>query len=239
VRVLVLLQACGWYLGAHEKSQTSGLVLYIALFVKFSIHCHVFYSQHSLVYTTRVHYHSNLPKREYAPYACIRNALIGYLYETLDSSSLAIQHYSKGCLIEQKRLMHCIIQQFLVHIDKLKLLVNSEPSSPAVGGGGVYSTVYNGSGHGSSGLLNPMSALSNILATYKHHTDTATPPVVHFLDTLKQISPLVGMHAYRLVLELLYRDLVLQLESHLDKDSVHINKVRIADSYLLCCIHVY
>jgi len=179
--------------------------------------------------------HSNLPKKEYAPYACIRHTLIGYLYETLDSSVLAIQHYSKGCLIEQRRLMHCIIQQFLVHIDKLRLLVVSEPSSPAIGGGGVYSTVggslgsgsgstSSGNGHNSSGILSSMSALSSILATYKHHTDTHTPPVVHFLDTLKQISPLVGMHAYRLVLELLYKDLVHQLGAYLDKDSVHVNK---------------
>ncbi len=161
--------------------------------------------------------HSNLPRPEYAPYSCIRNVLIGYLHETLDSSALALQYYSKGgCLVEQRRLMYCLVQQFLVHIDKLKLLVVSEPSSPHLG----HST--NHSSHHNSGMLNSMSALSTILATYTNQSNSATPPVVRFLEHCKTISPLIGMHAYRLVLELLYTDLVHQLEAFFDKDQVRL-----------------
>eukprot|EP01032_Pedospumella_encystans_P016977 gene16977-19347_t len=156
------------------------------------------------------HHESNLPRPEYTPYSCIRNVLIGYLYETLDSSALALQYYSKGgCLVEQRRLMSCLVQQFLVHIDKLKLLVVSEPSSPHLG----HST-----NHHNSGMLNSMSALSTILATYTNQSNSPTPPVVRFLEHCKTISPLIGMHAYRLVLELLYTDLVHQLEAFFDKD---------------------
>lgn len=168
-----------------------------------------------------------MPRPEYTPYSCIRNVLIGYLHETLDSSALALQYYSKGgCLVEQRRLMSCLVQQFLVHIDKLKLLVVSEPSSPHLG----HST-----NHHNSGMLNSMSALSTILATYTNQSNSPTPPVVRFLEHCKTISPLIGMHAYRLVLELLYTDLVHQLEAFFDKDQVNCSFVVIFYNFLSFC----
>lgn len=123
-----------------------------------------------------------------------------------------------GCLVEQRRLMFCLIQQFLVHIDKLKMLSTmSEPSSPSLHNN-------NNSNHSNLSLPNPMNALASLLNTYKHNTEAATPPVCTFLETCRAISPLVGMHAYRLVLELLYTDLVHQLETYFNKDASHVNK---------------
>lgn len=145
----------------------------------------------------------NSTKKAYAPFIVVRQVLIGYLHEILNQSGLALECYSKGCLIEQRRLMYCLVQQFLAHTGKLQLLTaQSEPSSPST--------------NGHAALPNPMRALSNLLTTYKQNSETSTPPVCQFLEASKAISPLVGMQAYRLVLELIYRDLVNQLECVLD-----------------------
>jgi hypothetical protein len=57
-----------------------------------------------------------------------------------------------------------------------------------------------------------------MLASYKRSADSSAPPVNQFLDAAKALSPLVGMQAYRLVLELIYRDLVNQLDGVAEKD---------------------
>ena len=79
---------------------------------------------------------SNSTKKEYAPFIVVRQVLIGYLHEILDQSGMALVCYAKGCLIEQRRLMFCLVQQFLAHIGKLQLLTaQSEPSSPSLTNG--------------------------------------------------------------------------------------------------------
>lgn len=153
----------------------------------------------------------DVKKKEYAPFIVVRQLLMGYLHEILGQSGMALDCYAKGSLVEQRRLMFCLVQQFLAHIGKLQLLTaQSEPSSP----------------HGTSSPLlpNPMRALSSLLANYKSSSEATTAPVCQFLEASKAISPLVGMQAYRLVLELMYRDLVGQLDCLLDASSSHITK---------------
>jgi hypothetical protein len=44
----------------------------------------------------------------------IRTALMGYLHESMQNCGTALEHYARGgCLIEQRRLMFCLVQQFL------------------------------------------------------------------------------------------------------------------------------
>ena len=119
-------------------------------------------------------------------------------------SGTALEHYAKGSLIEQRRLMSCLVEQFLGHIDKLQLVsTQSEPSSPS---NGTY-------------VPNPMAALTNLLATDKRHSESSGTPVIQFLEASKGISPLIGMQAYRLVLELIYRDLACQLDAVVEKEA--------------------
>lgn len=111
----------------------------------------------------------------------MHSVLIGYLHESLHQPGTALEHYARGSLVDQKRLMFCLVQQFLMHIDKLQLMkLQSEPSSP--------------SHPGASPLPNPITALSSILASYKKHSENSgAPPVTVFLENSKAISPLVGM----------------------------------------------
>lgn len=134
---------------------------------------------------------------------------MGYLHESLHNSSTALEFYARGgSLIEQRRLMSCLVHQFLGHIDKQALMrTQSEPSSP----GQVASAAAQ--------APHPMHALNHLLNSYVRQPGTAhLSPVHHFLETSKAVSPLVGMQAYRLVLELIYRDLVCQLDAVADKD---------------------
>ena len=137
----------------------------------------------------------------------IRNVLMGYLHESLGQSGSALEFYARGVLIEQRRLMFCLVQQFLAHIGKLQLIkAQSEPSSPSLAGMPVP---------------NPMAALSHILASYKQTGKSKVPPVNQFLEAANAIAPLVGLQAYRLVLELIYRDLVGQLDAVVDQKDAH------------------
>jgi hypothetical protein len=56
----------------------------------------------------------NAQSKQYAPYGVIRTALMGYLHESMQNCGTALEHYARGgCLIEQRRLMFCLVQQFL------------------------------------------------------------------------------------------------------------------------------
>lgn len=156
----------------------------------------------------------NSQNKQYAPYGVIRTALMGFLHESLNNCGAALEQYARGgALVDQRRLMFCLVQQFLTHTDKLQFMkTQSEPSSPATaGGGGPHQH-----------MPNPLFALNHLLASYKRQSEHAgansVPPVMQFLEGAKTISPLVGMQAYRLMLELIYRDLLCQLDLVAAKD---------------------
>ena len=157
-----------------------------------------------------------MTKKDYAPFVATRQVLIGYLHETLGQCAPALECYANGCLVEQMRLMYCLVQEFLLRIDKLPPSSSSssgsrsEPGSPMMphafkAVNTLLGRTHSGDSHGSS-------------------SSSSAPPVGQFLEAAKAYGPLVAMQAYRLVLELIYRDLVGQLECVVDKESSHLSK---------------
>ena len=161
-------------------------------------------------------YNRSASKVEYAPYSAIRQVLIGHLYEILGQTGAALDCYAKGCLVDQRRLMSCIVQQFLVCIDKVPIpSADSAANTPHRGAPSIPPT----SPMHMKTLASRLTPSSNV-----PFADSSKPAVCQFLTAANAISPLIGLQAYRLVLELIYRDLVLQLECVIDKENTHLSK---------------
>jgi hypothetical protein len=109
-------------------------------------------------------------------------------------------YYSKGSLVEQPRLMHCLVQQLLMALDGSDPLCES-PTPPAP----------RAESHDTNDQATS-TPLERLLGSHTSTTAEMTPdPVLRFLEKAAATSTLVGLQAKRLVVELHYRNLMAQL----------------------------
>ena len=124
---------------------------------------------------------------------------MGHVLQSLGQFGAALKNYATGCLIEQHQLMHCIVQQLLAYLDRptAACLVNKDSKS----------------------TLTDSETDPNSL-----NNDPTTPAVCRFLSDMNALSPIFGLQAYRLVLELIYRGLLSEYATIANTDPTHLGK---------------
>jgi hypothetical protein len=160
---------------------------------------------------------------KYQSYSVIFHAMIGYLHESLEQYDTALRHYAQGSLVSQMRIMNCMVQEYLSHTNRTHLIGNSRGSSSRNSTSPMRADSVKSISNllsKAAGLGSPSSPASP--ASYSSSGDE----VQDFLAYCRGISPLVGMQGYRLMLELVYRGLVAQLEIAMDRGAAasHLSK---------------
>lgn len=129
--------------------------------------------------------HHNRLKLEKSCLVPVMKVLLGALHHILGQHRDAILNYSAGCLVQQRRVMECVVQELKtfqeMHAEQL-----SQPPSPQR--------------RQQPSQLNTSSSQQQ-----------ASNAEFRFLLWVYDLSPVLGLQVYRLLTELLYRKLQAQL----------------------------
>ena len=121
------------------------------------------------IYRSIAVHRRKLPDPEFNNYAVVTKALLGLMYQTLGHSKEALECYADGALVDQRRVMTCLVLQFI-----------------------AQAKAQEGQGDDA--------------ADRSRAND--------FIEWGNRISALMGKYAYRLILELIYTNLLTALDQN-------------------------
>lgn len=114
----------------------------------------------------------------------ILQTLLGHLHEAQGSFETAMDMYAGGCLVDQERIMACLVASLIKD--------NRPPASPEAPDGDAASAA----------VANPSSANTQ---------EARCAFVFSFLRRALDLSPLIGLQAYRLLAQLVHRHTITKL----------------------------